>query len=471
MPALPPSAIADGSVASMPPGLGTGRSLGTESLDPPRPPGSEETERTDSEDMSIVDEVINDFLAANPSDGVTGTSYDQRSADSTLRVQQGPAVHDTLSSDANSAPDIPTKRKLRKHTQISYREPSGVRGGTSKPGQAQFGYINAPKIPPRCCPAEVPPALLSSLSNPLVFAEVVDQFSPYLEQLCRSHLQLFAERTSAIAFTQQRDDQTWNNGTSMALWASPLGAVRARPPRRRTASLPDIRDEPSSKRQRLDGPYQFPHGLIAGHSPIHDLMIDDTYRQRVLAKLEERLRHTSTLDTHGRETDKLMFNILQKAEPPITDKNDGMVDAIFSTGSRAASQVESGSPNVPIFTEGQQQFQWSGRDRPIAELFRRMEDLDRTVSVQIPSRRSTTKSFESRKLSQVRHRFLANMDTDDPWNLLDLRSPLPPSTLPSFLTGENCQLLLRIRDAVLNGDSAERAVASREEWNEWRDVL
>lgn len=40
-----------------------------------------------------------------------------------------------------------------------------------------------------------------------------------------------------------------------------------------------------------------------------------------------------------------------------------------------------------------------------------------------------------------------------PWNILDLRSPLPPSTFPSFLTDENGQLLPRIRDAVLMGGS------------------
>ncbi|KAM3065765.1 hypothetical protein ACMFMG_010009 [Clarireedia jacksonii] len=68
------------------------------------------------------------------------------------------------------------------------------------------------------------------------------------------------------------------------------------------------------------------------------------------------------------------------------------------------------------------------------------------------------------------HRFLANKSTDDPWNILDLRSPLP-SALPSFLTGENCQLLARIRDAILAGDSAGRAAASKEQWNEWSDML
>ena len=38
------------------------------------------------------------------------------------------------------------------------------------------------------------------------------------------------------------------------------------------------------------------------------------------------------------------------------------------------------------------------------------------------------------------------------------------------LIGENCQLLSRIRDEVLRGDTVDRTVASREDWNQWKDV-
>jgi hypothetical protein len=34
----------------------------------------------------------------------------------------------------------------------------------------------------------------------------------------------------------------------------------------------------------------------------------------------------------------------------------------------------------------------------------------------------------------------------------------------------NCQLLARIRDKVLNEDSAERVVANRKDLVEWRDI-
>src|SRR5438046_2150067 len=101
-----------------------------------------------------------------------------------------------------------------------------------------------------------------------------------------------------------------------------------------------------------------------------------------------------------------------------------------------------------------------------------MEDLglDRTVSVQVPSRNSLKDSFENKTLRKVRDRFLNEQPTKDPWNLLDLQNPLP-SILPSFLEGENCQLLLRVRDAVLMGNSAERPIASTEDWNTWRNVI
>lgn len=91
------------------------------------------------------------------------------------------------------------------------------------------------------------------------------------------------------------------------------------------------------------------------------------------------------------------------------------------------------------------------------------------VSVQIPSLEADKCSYEPRNIQQVYKRFLAASETDDPWNILDFRCSLP-STLPDFLTGRNCQLLAQIRDRVLNRDSAERTVASRGDWAEWRDV-
>ncbi|KAK3390610.1 hypothetical protein B0H63DRAFT_539001 [Podospora didyma] len=157
---------------------------------------------------------------------------------------------------------------------------------------------------------------------------------------------------------------------------------------------------------------------------------------------------------------------------PNTDESRGPVDALCCTGVKAAHLVESVPPlGVPIITEGQQQLQWNKSDRPIVELFRRMTCLERTVSVQIPSRSSTEDSFEGRTLLEARRRFLSKEYTDSPWNILDLQSPLPTSILPHFLTGENSGLLLHVRNTILMEKSAERVAASSESWNQWKNVL
>ncbi|KAK0613158.1 hypothetical protein B0T17DRAFT_593337 [Bombardia bombarda] len=244
--------------------------------------------------------------------------------------------------------------------------------------------------------------------------------------------------------------------------------------------LPDPDDitEPVSKRPRLNAPPPFlPTPMaarpdVARDRPMHDRTADDTYRRRVLAELQEKSsQHTPSRDSHGKETDELICKLLEKVEQPNTDRSKGAVEALLCAGDEAASLAESGSPHdAPIITEGQQQFQWSKGDRAIVQLFRRMGFLDKSVSVQVPSRNSSAQSYKVQKLSEVRKRFLSQDGTDDPWNILDLQSPLPQS-MPNFLTGENCQLLLQVRNAVLMEESAERVVASTQEWNEWKNVL
>ncbi|KAH8903830.1 hypothetical protein BR93DRAFT_901405 [Coniochaeta sp. PMI_546] len=171
--------------------------------------------------------------------------------------------------------------------------------------------------------------------------------------------------------------------------------------------------------------------------------------------------------THGDVTARLILKLLQVCESPDTS------EALLLSGQEAAARMEAGVTDCPIFTDGQQQFSWAPDSRPIEEIFRRMENLNRNVSVQVPSRKYHLRSFEKHKLLEVQQRFLEaeNADTDDPWNILDLRNPLPPTVMPKFLAAENCQLLSRVRDAVLSGSSGERTVAAKEKWNEWLDVM
>ncbi|SPO02465.1 uncharacterized protein DNG_05138 [Cephalotrichum gorgonifer] len=411
------------------------------------------------------------------------TEAENDAANETITQDTAPAIEkeppsDTATNDASDVngasddhegrsfrSDKSTGRTLRARTQTSYREPSG--SGTAKPRQGRLVSVNVPKIPQRCCPAKVPSTLLSALDNPSLFhPEVAEQFSPLLSELCRPHLQLFAARTSAIA--SQRDTPVGSPGT-----LSRMPRSGAHPPIRRRASLPDI----MSKRPRLDEPSSLPstnsiRSNTAVGRPMHDRMADDAFRRQVLAELQETIQATPSQGTHGAETNELVCKLLEKAEQPNTDPSRGVVEALFCTGDEAASLVESESPyDAPIITEGQQQFRWSNGGRPIVQLFRRMGALDNSVSVQIPSRSSTTDSFEVRKLSEVRKRFLDQRATADPWNIQDLQSPLPQSILPNFLTGENCQLLLQARNTALMEGSAERVVASTQEWNEWKNVL
>ncbi|KAK3344481.1 hypothetical protein B0T25DRAFT_593730 [Lasiosphaeria hispida] len=159
-------------------------------------------------------------------------------------------------------------------------------------------------------------------------------------------------------------------------------------------------------------------------------MADDVYQRRILAELQEKSRRTA----------------------PLQDSNRGGVEALFCTGDKEASLVESESLDAPIVTEGQQQFRWSKAYRPIIQ-FWRMGTLNKS------------------KLCKVRTRFLDQENTGDPWNIPDLQSPLPHSILPNFLTGESCQLLVQVRNTMLMEESAERVVASTQQWSEWKNVL
>lgn len=235
---------------------------------------------------------------------------------------------------------------------------------------------------------------------------------------------------------------------------------------RRRTSLPDITDNTPLKKLRLNDPIPV---YTSSHSsskqdcrPTQDLFRDEAYRHRVLKELQPA---EDGRDSWGRRTNDLVSQLLRKCKPP-THR-----EAYFLSGEEAFQLTEFGQVDAPIFTQSQQPFQWRGTDRPISQYFNHMEDLglNRTVSVQIPSLPLHKASCERTTLLDVRDRFLLQRLTKNPWNLLDLQSPIP-STLPSFIEGKNCQLLFRIRDAVLMGSSAERISAPAQDWNTWRNV-
>jgi len=356
-------------------------------------------------------------------------------------------------------------RALRQRTQKpSYQETPARE--SSKPKHATRPAEIVKMMEKRCCPPEVPSSLLSALDNPSVFSVNPSELNPsYLERLCLPHLREFARSLSAVK--APRETTALMAGEQRILDLQPNNSISvfaATSGRRRTRSLSDIHYPEVLKRSRLDTNRPAKSGE---EQSVQDREGDEEYRRRVLTELEQK---RTAPGSHGEATNKLILRILQSSKLPNTPGAAGPTEALFLSGDDAGAKVEAGTVGVPIFTDQQQHFRWSGRDRPIIELFRRMVDLTRTVSVQIPSRKATLKSFEPHTLNEVRKRFTSGSESDNPWNVLDLASPLPRAILPHFLTGPNCALLSRIRDTVLMQHSAERTIATTEEWARWKDV-
>lgn len=174
------------------------------------------------------------------------------------------------------------------------------------------------------------------------------------------------------------------------------------------------------------------------------------------------------LGTWGAQTRKLLLQIMSTATVPGDD------EVHFLTGPEAARYAENETHDVPVITHGEQPFRWEEGIRPIEQFFHRLGDLglNRSVSVQVPSRSAGSASAEDNTVRQAQKRFLDKVSTQDPWNLLDLHCPVP-ATEPRFLHGDNCQLLQRVRDMILSGQdtTAERITAPRADHETWRDVL
>ncbi|KAK0701088.1 hypothetical protein B0T26DRAFT_763683 [Lasiosphaeria miniovina] len=366
-------------------------------------------------------------------------------------------------NDGSPQPNINTTAAARLRPQKEKPDYYEVPPRNSKPTIRQTRLPNPIKLPKeRCCPPQIPPSLLATLDKSDVHGvrRLLTFTPPHIrfQDMCHAHLKKFAE----IATNAEPFERPLEAKEGFRMFSPDEGSHL----RRRRTSLPDILDNTPLKRLRLNDPApiqnSLPTALNQGCCPTQDPIRDEAYRQRVL---EEFQSAEDGLDSWGRRTNDLVAQILQKSKPPIRG------EAYFLNGEGAFQQAELGRVDIPIFTQSQQPFQWRGKDRPVSQFFNRMEDigLNRTVSVQIPSHPLHKASCERKTLLDVRDRFLLQRLTNNPWNLLDLQSPIP-SALPSFLEGENCQLLLRIRDAVLMGNSAERIAAPAQDWNTWRNV-
>jgi len=388
--------------------------------------------------------------AADPS--ITSETIDREDSDTD-------GSEDRQDSPAIAVPDRPFRMALRSRMQPSFQgltASSRTKPRTAKLRETQPSPNEIPEMPPGCCP-ELPPLLRSALANPFLFSrETADRFFPLLRQLCHKHLQRYVD----LRYHAEQEQAVYS--ANSARLAGHLDTSN----RRRRASLPDITP---SKRPRLGTP-EFSRGPGAPEDrPAHDRIPNNAYKQQAIADLKQT---TPVRGSHGAETNRLVLKLLEKVEHPNTESNHGKVEALFCTGDEAARIVEARFVgDALIITEGQQPFEWGGEGRRIEQFFRRFCMFDDLfVSVQDPDLPSTGQSFEPRKFGDVKRRFLGHQeDTRNPWNVLDLQSPIQ-STQPKFLSGENCGLLLEVRNRVLMGGSAERVTASLPKWAEWRDV-
>lgn len=378
-----------------------------------------------------------------------------------------------------------------------------------RPKATKKSSPNAGSAPmPRCCPVEVPSILHMILdrTGDKLDPRMVEQYAGLVGKLCDRHLEKYRRLKVAMAHAQDSSGcpetpQTLQTLQSANPFVTPGSQTVATPvpvlpvpaptpltchPQASPVPIPPIGQPVRKKRRSSTEPHRLARipKAIGRNSlrPVPDVIRDSQYRKQVLLEIQERFSKAGSTDsqllTHGAVTNRIVYNLLSVAKQPNATPERGPVDAHFLTGEEARAMLDAGSPLEPVVTAKEQMFRWQPRLRPTAELFRRMENLDRQVSVQVPSRSCMGDSFESRDLEEVRDRFLGSRpadksleEMDDPWNILDLRSPIPAAVLPQFLTCENCQLLPRLRDEVLNPSRAERDTATREQWNEWRDVL
>jgi hypothetical protein len=216
------------------------------------------------------------------------------------------------------------------------------------------------------------------------------------------------------------------------------------------------------------------HGGLPTHDIVHDKEQDNCFRDEVLQQLRPRLHGSQ--DTWGQFTASIVHKILKFAVAPTTNLEPGVLDdqvqALFLTTAQASDVLSSPTTiNVPIFGVGQQDFAWSPHSRPISQLLVKYP-WDDAVDVNIASLPRTDISYSRKTMREVQTRFRENKDNGDGWNVLDLKNPLPNTygICPRFLQNNNCDLLNRIKTAILNAGWAGRIITKSGQKNEFREV-
>ncbi len=199
--------------------------------------------------------------------------------------------------------------------------------------------------------------------------------------------------TSAVIATSTVTAAVADTGAATSPVAAPQEAALQQiseiysPARTAALELPkSVLDGPAQKKRSHTRAFGIAE-VQAAARPSHNALRDSNYRSDMLHELRDRLqRGAGEVLDHGSVTNRTVYNLLDKSCQPSLDEAAGPVDAYFVSGAEAIALMEMGSPAVPVVTQHQQAFRWDDGGRPIEELFWRMEDLDRSVSVQVPSR-------------------------------------------------------------------------------------
>ena len=358
-----------------------------------------------------------------------------------------------------------TSNRLRSCPKLSYASPSLRMGSTRPSTRCQSARPKAtvessksgPEPTTSCsCSDKVAPNFLSVVerkqeTNTTEDLEVVMKYEAQQELLCLKHLKMYAKWATTCMLCHQKSDNTVSVQTPKRPTSDLVDPLLFAATKRRRLSLPETGSEFD---QLSEGAVQNP-GIcffpVTEESrdprPVHDATGDARFRQQVMAQLERKLMSNKSPKTWRALNNQVMSCLLSRSSQPTTIADESEEEAYYMTGEEAKSRLESHiALHGPIITEDQHQFKWHHRKgRPIEQLFRRMGNPTRSVSVQKPSLSLQQPSFESMRLGHVRAVFAENATSHDPLNVLDLRNPLPRSVLPYFLTGDDCQLLSRVR--------------------------
>ncbi|KAI0123261.1 hypothetical protein BJ170DRAFT_599228 [Xylariales sp. AK1849] len=199
----------------------------------------------------------------------------------------------------------------------------------------------------------------------------------------------------------------------------------------------------------------------------YDWVSNRAYLVKAISEIRREAQKEST--SRGCRTAKCLLPILENCKHPNIGENDGMIELHLLYEHQAQALLNETTLDVPILTESQQLFPWNNPATPTLEFLEWFEDQDCEVFVQIPSLQVKKCSYARRSIRQVYERFASGEESNDPWNILDLRVPLP-SSLPNFIRGQNCQLLAQIRQEVLSKGSSGRTVAKTDDWAQWKEI-